>query len=198
MRQMGRKPDIYAYNLLLRCTLKCGAGDPALLNQLLEEATAPPPPREPKFKKDKLLTSANINEQQQMVDSSLVQKSTNPSDNCDEHSIVKRIIVGRRSANDRDVEITKETLISNVSATPVSSTCDGSDDIHLKLPAPNTLEDGDCELVEAAVAVRAREEREPLTVMPRLLGNKPTTGAVVALTTLDEPKDRSGKTEIMQ
>lgn len=38
---MQCSPDLYSYNLIVRCT-QCGAGDPALLTELLREATKQP------------------------------------------------------------------------------------------------------------------------------------------------------------
>merc|ERR1719376_854498 len=42
MRAMRMRPDIITYNMLLRCTLECGAGDTLLLEKLLRDLTVDP------------------------------------------------------------------------------------------------------------------------------------------------------------
>lgn len=40
MHSLNLSPDIYSYNLLLRCIKNCGAGDPQLTSRLLDGDTA--------------------------------------------------------------------------------------------------------------------------------------------------------------
>ncbi|XP_047473861.1 pentatricopeptide repeat-containing protein 1, mitochondrial-like [Penaeus chinensis] len=41
MRELKLSPDIYSYNLLVRCIKECQAGDPQLTSQLLQETPSP-------------------------------------------------------------------------------------------------------------------------------------------------------------
>lgn len=40
MRSLNLSPDVYSYNLLLRCVKSCGAGDPQLTYKMLDGDTA--------------------------------------------------------------------------------------------------------------------------------------------------------------
>lgn len=41
MRELKLSPDIYSYNLLVRCIKECQAGDPQLTSQLIQETPSP-------------------------------------------------------------------------------------------------------------------------------------------------------------
>lgn len=157
MRELKLQPDIYSYNLLIRCTAECKAGEPTFTTDLL----LAPPPQECqhslKYKKIPMKTSN-----------------------------VKKVLL---------VEAKQEFAADNYESTDrgqKDSTCEASvDESHSVSQVSKDINLPDEKLYPEVEVERENRGSEGTSVMlPSILGHTVTSGAVVALNSLDQAQDR--------
>lgn len=149
MRKLKLQPDIYSYNLLIRCTAECKAGEPTFTTDLL---LAPP-----------------THESQHSIKNKRTPKKI---------SNVKKVLL---------VEAKHELASDNY-----DGTCTGSvDESH---SVSQVSKDNNCPdeklYPEVEVEGKASGSEGNSVMLPSILGRTVTSGAVVALNSLDQPQDR--------